>query len=366
MLLVLQRLGLPLLFLSVTACARVEFSCDPDGEVIPICGVQMPEDLEAMPDGGGILISEYGDGGKLPGALTWFQPAQGSTFTRLVDSRNVTQDAGEQNWGQPDCAAPDLLSPHGIELSKRGDSLQLLVVNHSNREHVLFYEVLPSSSKKTAPRLSWRGCVVFPEHAVLNDVVALPDGGFAVTHMYNRENHTLAQIKSSLGFNNGHVWRWSPGSGLHVMANTSARLPNGIEVAEDGKSIWVNNYLEQELRQYDITSEQLLATIKVPNIDNSAWLADGRLLLASHTSPLTMSSCFGLTRGSCGSPYELVAVDTALGTTEVIFRTQKGGPFGPATVAIEYQGKLYAGSFSGDRLAQIPLQKLLTSRSPGR
>jgi outer membrane protein assembly factor BamB len=167
----------------------------------------------------------------------------------------------------------------------------------------------------------------------------------------------LAQIKSSLGFNNGHVWRWSPGSGIRVMANTSAKLPNGIEVAPDGKSIWVNNYLEQELRQYDVATEQVLTTISVPNIDNSAWLDDGRLLLASHLSPFTMAPCFGLTEGSCGSPYELIAVDTETGTTEVLFRAERGGPFGPATVAIEYQGKLYAGSFSGDRMAEITLQQ---------
>ena len=53
------------------------------------------------------------------------------------------------------------------------------------REHILFYEVQSSTSNKTAPTLFWRGCVALPEHAVINDVVALPDGGFAVTHMYN-------------------------------------------------------------------------------------------------------------------------------------------------------------------------------------
>ncbi|MDG1944692.1 MAG: SMP-30/gluconolactonase/LRE family protein [Halioglobus sp.] len=356
MLFSLQRLTFSCIFLSITACGHVEYSCDPHGDVIPICGVQMPEDLAPLPDNGGILISEYGDGGKIPGALAWFQPAEGYAFTRLVDSSNMTEGAGEKNWGDADCPLPDQLSPHGIHLSQRGDSLQLLVVNHSSREHILFYEVQSSAGNKTAPTLFWRGCVALPEHAVINDVVALPDGGFAVTHMYNRENQTLAQIKSLLGLNNGHVWRWSPGSGIRVMANTSARMPNGIEVSPDGKTIWVNNYIEQELRQYDLVTEQLLATISVPNIDNSAWLGDGRLLLASHTSPLTMVSCFGLTKGSCGSPYELVAADTEAGTTEVLFRAEQGGPFGPATVAIEYQGKLYAGSFSGDRLAEIPLQ----------
>lgn len=348
-----QRFIITLALLAVAACSEVDTSCEPHGDIIPICGVQMPEDLAALPDAGGILIGEYGDGGLMPGALSWWQPAAGRNFIRLVDSDTILVGAGEQNWGDADCPVPDLLSPHGIHLAQRGAALQLLVVNHSSREHVLFYEVQPAASGMTAPTLAWRGCVEFPESAVLNDVAALPDGGFAVTHMYDRENQMLAQIKSALGFSDGHVWRWSPGTGLRVMANTAARMPNGIEVAADGKTIWVNNYIEQELRQYDVATEQLLTTIELPNIDNSAWLPDGRLLIASHRSPLTLMPCFGLTQGSCGAPFELLAVDTASGAIETVFRSEKGGPFGPATVAIEYQGKLYAGSFSGDRMAEL-------------
>ena len=338
---------------AVTACSEVDLSCAPDGDVTPLCGVQMPEDIEALPDGGGLLIGEYGDGGKLPGALAWFQPDADNGFTRLVTGSTISQGASEQLWGEPDCPLPDQLSPHGIHVSQRGDSLQLLVVNHSSREQVLFYELQPSADASAAPTLAWRGCVTFPDNAVLNDVVALPDGGIAATHMYDRENETLAQFKSVIGLSDGYVWRWAPGSPPWIMANTAAGMPNGIEIARDGKSIWVNNYTEGELRQYDIATEQLLATIAVPNIDNSSWMEDGRLLLASHTSPLTLLPCFGLTQGSCGAPYELVAVDTLSGATQVIYRAAKGGPFGPATVAVEYLGKLYAGSFSGDRMARI-------------
>ncbi|MBK6510206.1 MAG: SMP-30/gluconolactonase/LRE family protein [Haliea sp.] len=361
MTILLRWIGISVTLFAMTACSEVELSCAPDGAVTPICGVQMPEDIEALPNGGGLLIGEYGDGGKLAGALTWLQPGADAGFVRLVDSSTITRGANDQNWGDAACSPPDLLSPHGIHLAQRGDALQLLVVNHSSREQVLFYELQPAADAtadatvyaKRAPTLAWRGCVTFPDHAVLNDVVALPDGGIAVTHMYDRENEMLAQLKSALGLSDGYVWRWNPGSPPRVMANTAAAMPNGIEIADDGKSIWVNNYIEGELRQYDIAAEQLLATIAVPNIDNSAWLEDGRLLLASHTSPMTMLPCFGLTQGSCGAPYELVAVDTRSGTTEVIFGAPKGGPFGPATVAVEYQGKLYAGSFSGDRMAQI-------------
>jgi hypothetical protein len=69
-----------------------------------------------------------------------------------------------------------------------------------------------------------------------------------------------------------------------------------------------------------------------------------------------MAPCFGLLEGSCGSPYQLVAVDTKTGETVTLFSADQGGPFGPATVAVEYQGVLYAGSFSGDRIARITLE----------
>jgi len=315
----------------------------------------MPEDFEALPREQGLIIGEFGNMGHLKGALSWYQPGEGAEFVRIVDSNNIDLGASSENWGARDCAVPDQLSPHGVHLSKRGDSLQFLVVNHSSAEHVLFYEVTLDEDAATPPTLAWRGCVKFPEHAVLNDVAALPDGGFAVTHMYDRENELLAQLKSALGFNDGHVWRWTPGSPIGVIANSEAKMPNGIEVAADGNSIWVNNYIEGQVVQYDLATEDVLSSIAIPNIDNSAWLDDEHLLIASHLSPLSMGSCFGVTKGSCGSGYELVSANVKTGETKVIFRHEAGGPFGPATVAVPYKGKLYGGSFSGDRLAEIGL-----------
>ena len=342
--------------LLLAGCAQVETSCAPVGAVTPICGIQRPEDLEALPDDGGLLLGEYGDGGKREGYLSWYQPGPQAQLVRLVDSGNIMLGATQEQWGQSDCPVPDTLSPHGIHLSQRGATLQLLVVNHSSYEQVLMYEVLPAAGTDQPPALAWRGCVLFPEYAVLNDVAALPGGGFAVTHMYQRESEMMAQLKSVLGLNKGHVWLWYPGVLSQVLPNSEARMPNGIEVAADGNSIWVNNYIEQELRQYSVPDGEIMRRIEVPNIDNSAWLPDGRLLLASHLSPITLAPCFGITAGSCGAPYELIAVDTVSGAQEVLFRSERGGPFGPATVAVPYRGKLYAGSFSGDRLAEITLQ----------
>lgn len=344
------------LALALAGCGRIETSCATVGNVKPLCGVQMPEDIEVLPNEGGLLIAEYGHNGELTGDLVWYQPGPEATFVALVTNDNITTGAGEL-WGSADCAVPDKLSPHGIHLSKRGATHQLLVVNHSSYEQVLFYEVKTSSDPQLPPALEWRGCVTFPEYAVLNDVAAVAGAGFAVTHMYNRESQAMAQFKSLLGINKGHVWLWYPGKPATILPNSSARLPNGIEVADDGRSVWVNNYIDQQVKQHALPSGEVLAAIHVPNIDNSAWLPDGRLLQASHKSPMGMMPCFGVTEGTCAAGYELIAVDTATGTSETLFSSSKGELFGPATVAVQYKGKLYAGSFSGDRLAEITLQQ---------
>ena len=61
------RCSLVVALAMLAACGEVELSCEGAGNVTPLCGVQMPEDLEVMPDDGGLLIGEYGHGGKLCG-----------------------------------------------------------------------------------------------------------------------------------------------------------------------------------------------------------------------------------------------------------------------------------------------------------
>ncbi|MEM9255012.1 MAG: hypothetical protein AAGA91_06165 [Pseudomonadota bacterium] len=339
----------------LTACGSptIVTSCEPTGAVTPICGIQMPEDLEPLPDGGGVLIAEFGAFGITGGAFSWIDPQRPDSYTRFLDSSDLPfADAGSP-WGDEGCKQPTALSPHGIHLSQRGNSQQLLVVNHAEDEQVLFFE-LTQERPDRAPELKWRGCVTFPEYAVLNDVAALPDGGFAVTHMYERGHEAVATVGSFLGLNNGHVWRWQPNAGLSVLPGTEARMPNGIEVDPSGQSIWINNYIAGELTEYNLESASTTARIAVPNIDNSAWLEDGRLLLASHAlSPADYAACAGLTEGSCGAYYALIAVDTNTLETETLYQHDGGGTFGPATVAVPYGDLLVLGSFSGDRLGLL-------------
>jgi len=164
--------------LGACSSSDVNESCERLGAVTPLCGTLMPEDLEPIAPDGGILVSEYGDGGNTEGAITWFQPSVSDGFTKLLDRQSITRGKNDEIWGDASCTAPDTLSPHGIHLSDRNGRQQLLVVNHSAREQVLFYEVSVADDSNTPPSLAWRGCVTFPDYAVLNDVAALPDGCF--------------------------------------------------------------------------------------------------------------------------------------------------------------------------------------------
>ena len=62
-------------------------------------------------------------------------------------------------------------------------------------------------------------------------------------------------------------------------------------------------------------------------------------------------SCQGLDQGSCGFAFEIVALDPAT-MTGVAVVANRGAPMGAATVAVEYNGELYLGTFAGDRIAR--------------
>ena len=334
--------------------------CAPVDDLLPVCGFSRPEDLELLPDGRTLIISQMGSlDGAMPGSLVLFD-TRGETITRLPQ---FASEAGEENWGSPECDTPPgaSLSPHGIDLSTRGDGrIQLTVVNHGGRESVEIFEV---SSDSTGYRLDWRGCVIAPEDVYLNDVVALPGGGMLMTHMYPKSSPTIGPftlhlVKGALGFDTGYVLRWDS-AGFARVNGTDAPFPNGIQLSPDGDFIFLNAYLAGEVRKIAYPGGALVGKAAIKGPDNSQWDAEGRLLVASHTGAIReMASCFEIREGACAAPFEIVAIDPLSMSTEVIFR-HRGAPMGAATVAQQVGERLYLGSFVGDRIMHVPLSDKL-------
>lgn len=334
--------------------------CEGTEGVRVVCGFQNPEDLALLPGREALLVSQFGSmDGARSGSLVVFRPGSGEIeplFPR-GGAGTVPDVVAGPVWGDPDC--PGLpsaaFSPHGIDLASRPDgALQLLVVNHGGRETVEFFEVSGSGEVS----LAWRGCALPPDQAILNDVVALPEGGFLATKMYSSSEGTpgiLTVGRAVLGMETGQVLEWQSGAGFREVPGTRGSIPNGIELSDDGESIYLNLYSASEVRRVARHSGATLGAAEVSYPDNLSWGADGRLLVASHTASLSeMTACNELEAGTCPIAFEIVALSPDLSEREVLF-ANAGPPMGAGTVAIQVGDELIIGTYAGDRVALVRL-----------
>jgi hypothetical protein len=311
------------------------------------CQFQNPEDLAPAPDGR-ILVSQFaGKDGAHAGNIAAYEPA-----SRSLEVLFPNANASVATWGDAACPPPppDLFAPHGIDLERRADGhLELAVVNHGGRESVELFEVAPDSA------LQWRGCVLAPEKGFFNDVVLLRDGGFWVTHMFPSGTEMVSMLAAGFGRDTGWVYEWKPETGFRKLPGTDAPFPNGIEKSSDERFLYLNTYAKTGVRKIDVASGELTASAAIERIDNSTWAADGRLWVASHPGGIRqMMACLDVPEGSCGMPFEIVALDPDDLSPEVLIR-HAGAPMGGVTVALEHGGSVYLGTFAGDRIGRVDL-----------
>lgn len=341
--------------LALTACAgKVEFivsDCETLGDLEPICGLQAPEDLAVLPDQRHILLSQFGNMGEHPGSIGLFDTESKTTKILFPNQEPASHT---KLWGDASCSTPPgrKFSPHGTHLQQLADGRwRYLVVNHGSREAVEMFEL---KANGRASRLQWRGCVIAPEDAMLNDVVGLADGSVIFTKMHAAEE-SFYLLKVLLGMDTGEVWRWDASSGLQVLPDSAGSVPNGLEISSDERFLFINMYANNEVRKYDLLTSHTAAVANVKHIDNSAWGADGRLWVASHTGNWrALLACFDDASQTCGLAFEIVAIDPTSMEAKTVF-AQQGAPMGAATVAVRAGENVYMGSFIGDRLLRAPL-----------
>jgi len=340
--------------LSLLGCGAPQpiTSCEPIGAATPLCGFQNPEDLALLPGGREVLVSEYGESGERAGRISLLDLASNEHTSLFAGAEPVAPGP----WGALDCAGPPskAFSPHGIHFAQRADGLlQLLVVNHGGRESVEMFEVMRDGGRW---QLAWRGCALAPED-LLNDVVALPEGGFLVTRFAPKPRLLLlfALSKAMLfGADTGWVYAWSRERGFSELPGTRASGSNGVELSADGEKIFLNLTLANEVLRIDRRTGAIEARASVPQPDNSTWTSDGRLLVASLRGPARdLFSCSGIERGSCPMPFAIVALDPKTMETTTVYEGGPGTPSGAATVALEANDALLLGTYAGDRIVRV-------------
>lgn len=330
-------------------------ACEPVANARPICRFENPEDMVPLPGGEALLIGEYGRSAEdHSGGLVLFTLADEQVETVFRGGERPA--VAESGWGDPACETPPsrAFNSHGIDLVRREDGrLALLVVQHGGREAVELFEVLGSGADW---RVDWRGCVLAPQDASLNEVVGLADGGFYTTKMTPREG----------GFDfeegmpdepTGHAYAWSPKTGYRKIAGTDGIIPNGIEASPDGRIVYMNASGEDSIRKVEVATGKELGRATVRSPDNVTWSPDGRLLVASLGSfdPADFATCQAMTRGACPIPFEIVAVDPETMTSLGPVYASEGPPMGGGTVGLQVGDELFIGSFRGDRILRVDL-----------
>jgi len=330
--------------------------CQAVANVEPLCGFQAPEDMVLRPGEGGLLISQMGVD-SAPGSLVMLDLA--TLRQRRLYPSALSRHQRLSGWGAEKCPGPpgEEISPHGIDLHQRQDGAwQLWVVNHGGRESVESFELTKQSGQW---ELIWRGCVPFHSRRYLNDVAALPGGGMLATEMF-RTPVLWSMLLHYLGGSTGRVWEWQPDvRGLRPLPGSGGSFPNGILTDPEGKVVYVNYYLDGEVRRFDRGRPSTEIKVSLPFPDNSSWSGDGELLVAAHVDGIpSVMGCENIREGACPAAFSIYALDPETLEPRLRFHHPGGAPMGAGTVALEAGPHWYMGSLSGDRLVRIRRQHL--------
>lgn len=339
-----------------TTASEAITGCETTDNLRPICQFQNPEDLAPLPGGEALLVSEYGamEGGRSGGlALYTLADNKRTVLFRGGDARGKPP----RGWGDPSCPGPPgpEFSPHGIDLAHRADGkLMLAAVQHGGRESIELFEVLGAG---TGWKVEWRGCVIPPEGAWLNEVIVLRDGSLMTSHMMPR----VAEAELFAAREPGWVWHWTPAGGFERVTGAAARLANGIELSPDEKTLYLNSSMGDGLQRIDLASGEVTGRAEFGSLDNSTWAPDGKLLVALllAADEESFAVCADLQRGACPIPFQIVAVDPETMETSVRFDSA-GSPMGGGTVGLQVGSELFIGSFAGDRILRVRLDEVRT------
>jgi hypothetical protein len=328
------------------------------GRMIAICGIHAPEDLEALPGGKFMIISETPGMDSKPGHLAIMNLANDS-----VSFLPRRRDGGPI-WGDPTCSDPGMsafYSPHGIHLSRRPDGkLELLVINHAGREAIEFYEIHPAGRSYEA---LWRGCVVNHGPGLFNDLAANPRGGFVATVSFDKtvllDQHghfSLTNMDSVLGGqNSGYLLGWSPGKGLFRLPDSEAPFNNGIQFSRDGRQIYFNAWTAHQVRVYDLAQQKPVKTVTFNFLpDNISIGPNGWYIEAGITDVNTWKQCAPTGTAFCPSAFRVAAWNPTTGQIVPLFDGSASYAAG-ASVGVQVGHMLYVGAYSGDQVLRITL-----------
>jgi len=354
--------------LAITACMENTVDqddlCASQEGLTVVCGTQAPEDLEWLPDGSGVIISEYANFGAAEGRISLLE-LEGKKLTHLYDSSFAPAYNSSYLWGDPNCQQPDYFSPHGISLAQRPSGRwQLLVVNHDQEESIEFFELMQTEGQWN---LVWRGCVEADDNGLFNDVAATSNG-FYVSRFVDRGSKLSVLKEYFLKGKRGVIKRWSFDKGWEVLEGTRTTMPNGVLWNPQHNELVVNEWATNKIVIYnakgekkrefnlpgsffeDAVADKIFSSGKAFP-DNVSWdeKQTHYLSVVKGGGFFDTALCSSRQSTLCKVPFVVLSIKPNSDELRIRFMSD-GQFFGGGTTAIEKGGQFYIGSFVGDRL----------------
>ena len=299
-------------------------ACDAVGEIRFICDVIGPEDLAVVPGSEWVIASGNQEGGRIQ-----LVNVRDKTATALFPIAGHSERLDATTY--PTCPGPlnetDAFRAHGLYLAPDSSAVHTLyVVHHGTRESIEIFEV---DARATPPVLTWVGCAVAPDELGLNAVVALPEGGFAATSPRT-----------------GDVWEWHTGAGWTPIPGSEDTAPNGLEISQDGRWLYVAGWREEKLTRLSRGRTPVQKEVVEVGFrpDNVRMSADGSILFAAG-------------HGNFGTPDEtsnVATIDPLTLDVRRIFRHPFIEGFAASTTAIQIGSDIWLGTNRGEMIAYFP------------
>lgn len=337
-------MSVTILVLSLNACGGDDMSfagtqsCQAQGNLDFICGPVGSEDIASVPERDAVVVSGLGLG--QPGNLYLINTVE-NNFTTLAITKGKPDAASDA-----DCVSPPEITERafsGLDLvATAGTKTKLYAVNAKRNAVEIFYW------DTKGYELEWAGCAKMPDDTKINGVAAFRNGDILVTSFFNPQDPAAWEHMAS-GNASGSVYRKNAGEDTFDIVSGLREIsgPNGLELAEDEKTIYVSAWSAKKLVSFNtesgVTRELPLSFMP----DNISKTPEGELLVAGQDATVRQIETCGK---SCPQPWTVIRVKTDFSGTETLVSGEGDDLVNYATGAAVSHGELYITARGDDRV----------------